>query len=204
MADEHSTGGAATATAPAGEATAPPDGPSGPQADPATAPAGDATVPPDGPSGSHTDPATAPGEPDDVGAMAAHLRISATRLARLLRRQGDTGLSPSQLSALTSVERHGPMTLGDLADHERVAPPSITKVVDKLEERGLVAREPDTLDRRVTRVSTTPEGEALLADVRQRKDLWLASRLAQLDPDQRGRLDAALDVLDALTGRDPV
>ena len=71
--------------------------------------------------------------------MAAHLRVSATRLARLLRRQGDTGLSPSQLSALTSIERHGPMTLGALADHERVAPPSITKVVDKLEERGLVA-----------------------------------------------------------------
>ena len=141
-------------------------------------------------------------EAGDVGAMAAHLRISATRLARLLRRQGDTGLSPSQLSALTSVERHGPMTLGHLADHERVAPPSVTKVVDKLEERGLVVRVPDALDRRVTRVSTTPAGEALLADVRARKDLWLAAQLAHLEPDQRARLDAALDVLDVLTARE--
>lgn len=182
MAEEHTTGGAATATVRPGDPTAPSDRPGGPG----------------------VDAAAAPDAPDDVGAMAAHLRISATRLARLLRRQGDTGLSPSQLSALTSVERHGPMTLGRLADHERVAPPSITKVVDKLEERGLVARAPDALDRRVTRVSTTPEGEALLADVRQRKDLWLASRLAQLDPDQRARLDAALDVLDSLTRRDPV
>jgi DNA-binding MarR family transcriptional regulator len=140
----------------------------------------------------------------DVGPMAAHLRISATRLARLLRRQGDTGLSPSQLSALTSIERHGPLTLGALADHERVAPPSITKVVAKLEERGLVTRCADPADRRVAHVSTTPAGDALLADVRQRKDVWLAARLAGLDDDQRARLAAALDVLDELTGRDPV
>jgi DNA-binding MarR family transcriptional regulator len=140
----------------------------------------------------------------DVGPMAAHLRISATRLARLLRRQGDTGLSPSQLSALTSIERHGPLTLGALADHERVAPPSITKVVAKLEERGLVTRCADPADRRVAHVSTTPPGDALLADVRQRKDVWLAARLAGLDDDQRARLAAALDVLDELTGRDPV
>ncbi len=140
----------------------------------------------------------------DVGAMAAHLRISATRLARLLRRQGDTGLSPSQLSALTSIERHGPLTLGALADHERVAPPSITKVVAKLEERGLVARRADVADRRVAHVSTTDAGTTLLAEVRQRKDVWLAARLADFDDDQRARLAAALDVLDELTGRDPV
>jgi DNA-binding MarR family transcriptional regulator len=144
------------------------------------------------------------GAAPDVGAMAAHLRVGATRLARLLRRQGDTGLSPSQISALTSIERHGPMTLGQLADHERVAPPSITRVVDKLVERGLVVRVPDPFDRRVTRVSTTPAGDTLLADVRARKDLWLASRLAELDDDQRARLDAALDVIDALTSRERV
>ena len=134
----------------------------------------------------------------DVGVMAAHLRISATRLARLLRRQADTGLSPSQLSALTSIERHGP-----LAEHERVAPPSITKVVAKLEERQLVSRRADPADRRVTHVSTTPQGDALLAEVRQLKDVWLAARLADLDDDQRSRLAAALDVIDELTGRDP-
>jgi DNA-binding MarR family transcriptional regulator len=133
--------------------------------------------------------------------MAAHLRISATRLARILRRQGDTGLSPSQLSALTSIEHHGPMTLGALADHERVAPPSVTKVVAKLEEQGLVERRADTGDRRVARVSLTPAGVHLLADVRERKDVWLAARLAELSDDERARLAASLQVLDALTAQ---
>ncbi len=148
----------------------------------------------DGGTGADPDPA-------DIGVMAARLRVSATRLARLLRRQGDTGLSPSQISALTSVELHGPMTLGALAEHERVAPPTITRVVAKLEDEGLVARCPDLRDRRVVQVSVTPAGEALLAAVRARKDLWLAERLADLDDDDRGRLAGALDVIDRLTGR---
>jgi DNA-binding MarR family transcriptional regulator len=137
----------------------------------------------------------------DVGHLAAHLRISATRLARLLRRQADTGMSPSQLSALTSIERHGPLTLGALADHERVAPPSVTKVVAKLEERRLVARQADAGDRRVAHVSITPAGTALLADVRQRKDLWLAARLAELTDEQRGQVSDALGVIDDLMGQ---
>ncbi|HET6950524.1 MAG TPA: MarR family transcriptional regulator [Acidimicrobiales bacterium] len=136
---------------------------------------------------------------DDVGAMAARLRVSATRLARRLRRQGDTGLSPSQLSALTAIECHQPVTLGSLADLEQVAPPTITKVVAKLEEQGLVERRPDAGDRRVTHVAPSPAGTALLAEVRQRKDMWLATRLAGLDHEQRVRLAAALDVIDELT-----
>ena len=143
-----------------------------------------------------------PGDSLDVGALAASLRVSSTRLARLLRRQGDTGLSPSQISALTSVEVHGPMTLGALAEHERVAPPSVTRVVGKLEELGLVVRRPDASDRRVHRVSLTDAGAALLAEVRQRKDVWLAARLAQLDGERRSRLAEALDALDALTRQD--
>jgi DNA-binding MarR family transcriptional regulator len=145
-----------------------------------------------------------PVAPHDVGAMAAHLRISATRLARLLRRQADTGLTPSQLSALTSIERHGPLTLGALAEHERVAPPSITKVVAKLEEKRLVTRRVDAVDRRVAHVASTPAGSGLIAEVRQRKDVWLAARLADLDDDQRTRLAAALDVIDELTGQEPL
>jgi DNA-binding MarR family transcriptional regulator len=144
--------------------------------------------------------ATSP-EPGDIGGMAARLRVSATRLARLLRRQGDTGLSPSQISALTSVEVHGPMTLGALAEHERVAPPTITRVVAKLEDDGLLERRQDERDRRVALVSMTPAGTALLAAVRARKDLWLAERLADLDQDDLARLAGALDVIDRLTGR---
>jgi DNA-binding MarR family transcriptional regulator len=80
--------------------------------------------------------------------IAASLRLSTTRLARRLRQESDTGLSPSQLSALAVIENHGPLTLGALADHERIAPPSITKVVTKLEADGLVTRTPCPDDRR--------------------------------------------------------
>ena len=134
-------------------------------------------------------------------ALAGRLRLSATRLARILRRQADIGLSPSQLTALATVEHHGAMTLGALAEHERVAPPSITRAVAKLEAAGLVRRVADPSDGRVARVSTTPKGAALLAESRRRKDAWLAARLADLDPDQRNRLAAALDVLEELTQR---
>jgi DNA-binding MarR family transcriptional regulator len=98
---------------------------------------------------------------------------------------------------------HGPMTLGALADHERVAPPTVTKVVGKLEELGLVVRQADASDRRVCRVTITDAGTALLAEVRQRKDVWLAARLAQLDEDTRSRLADAIDAFDALTRQDP-
>jgi DNA-binding MarR family transcriptional regulator len=144
----------------------------------------------------------AAGIESDVGALAAHLRITVTRLNRLMRRQADTGLSLSQLSALTSIERHGPLTLGALAETERVAPPSITKVVAKLEELGYVTRQADPDDRRVARVTATDAGIGLLAQVRTSKDLWLAARLADLDAEQRARVAAALDALDELTGRD--
>jgi DNA-binding MarR family transcriptional regulator len=132
--------------------------------------------------------------------MAARLRLSATRLARILRRQASTGLSPSQLSALATVEMHGPMTLGALAEHENVAPPSVTKVVTILESQGLVSRQPDPHDRRVAKVSLTPEGDRLLEESRQRKNQWLAERIGRLDADERARLAAALDVIETLTG----
>jgi DNA-binding MarR family transcriptional regulator len=135
----------------------------------------------------------------DTAAIAARLRLSATRLARQLRQESDAGLSPSQLSALATIERHGAMTLGALAEQERVAPPSVTKVVAKLEAAGLVVRRLDEADRRVAWVSTTPPGNARLAKIRQRKTMWLSAQIAQLDDTQRRRLADALDVLDALT-----
>jgi DNA-binding MarR family transcriptional regulator len=135
----------------------------------------------------------------DTTAIAARLRLSATRLARQLRQESDAGLSPSQLSALATIERHGSLTLGALAEQERVAPPSVTKVVAKLEAAALVVRRLDEADRRVAWVSTTPLGTARLAKIRQRKTMWLSAQIAQLDDNQRRRLADALDVLDALT-----
>ncbi len=141
--------------------------------------------------------------PSDAPAIAARLRISATRLARQLRQESDAGLSPSQLSALACIERNGPLTLGALAEHERVAPPSITKVVAKLETAGFVERRLDERDRRVAWASITTAGETRLARIRQRKHAWLAARLGELDTDQRRRLVNALDALDALTADSP-
>jgi DNA-binding MarR family transcriptional regulator len=130
--------------------------------------------------------------------IAARLRLSATRLARRLRQESGAGLSPSQQSALAVISNHGPLTLGALAEHERVAPPSITKVVSKLECDGLVIRTPDPNDRRVCRVEISPEGAALLDEVRRRKTAWLTARISQLKTDDQRRLADALDVLDEL------
>src|SRR5579884_1609154 len=127
--------------------------------------------------------------------MAARLRLSATRLARRLRQESGAGLSPSQQSALAVIANDGPLTLGALAEHERVAPPSITKVVSKLEADGLVIRTPDPADRRVCRVAVSPDGAALLEESRRRKTAWLTARISELDDDGRRRLADALDIL---------
>jgi DNA-binding MarR family transcriptional regulator len=130
--------------------------------------------------------------------IAARLRLSATRLARLLRQESGAGLSPSQQSALAVIANHGPLTLGALAELERVAPPSITKVVSKLECDRLVTRSPDPADRRVCRVAISPEGDALLEESRRRKTAWLTARITELDAERQQRLADALDVLDEL------
>jgi DNA-binding MarR family transcriptional regulator len=135
----------------------------------------------------------------EVVELAARLRLTATRLARQLRQEAGTGLTPSQLSVLASLDRHGALTLGELAERERVAPPSITKVVAKLEEAELLRREPDPSDRRVVRVRLTAKGGRLLTSSRQRKNAWLADRLADLPAAERARVAKALDVLEHLT-----
>jgi DNA-binding MarR family transcriptional regulator len=146
--------------------------------------------------------ATTSKTPPDVADMAARLRLSATRLARRLRQEAGTGHTPSQLSALATVHRHGPLTLGALAELERVAPPSITKVVAKLEADGLLERTTDPTDRRIHRVDVTRAGEGLLAETRRRKTTWLTGRIRELPLDEQARLAGALDVLDHLIAQD--
>ncbi len=138
----------------------------------------------------------------DEAEVAARLRLSVTRLARRLRQQADTGFTLSQLSTLASVHNHGPLTLGALAEHERIAPPSITKTVAKLEAEGLVERIPDPTDGRVTRVATTAAGRRLIEESRRRKTTWLTGRIRELDPDDQARLADALDALDHLLADD--
>lgn len=147
---------------------------------------------------------TSPAGPIDVGETAARLRLSVTRLARRLRQEATTGHTPSQLSALAVVVNHGPLTLGALADHERVAPPSITKLVTKLEGDGLVTRTQDPDDGRVVNVSATQAGRTLIEETRRRKTTWLAARIKELPPEEQACIAEVLDVLDHLTQQDPL
>jgi DNA-binding MarR family transcriptional regulator len=133
--------------------------------------------------------------------LAARLRLSTARLARILRQQAGTGLSPSQQSVLFSVDKHGQLTLGRLATIEQVTPPTITRIVARLEEDGLVTREADATDRRVSRVTATAEGRRRLEHGRQRRNAWLAQRLVRLSPEEKSDLAAALPVLEALVIR---
>jgi DNA-binding MarR family transcriptional regulator len=126
------------------------------------------------------------------------LQVATTRLARRMRRESGAALTPSQISVMASIHRHGEITLGALAECERVAPPTISRVVAKLESDGLVARTPDPDDRRVARVHTTEAGEELLSTSRQRKAAWLAERLEQLTDDERAGIVDALDALERL------
>jgi DNA-binding MarR family transcriptional regulator len=135
--------------------------------------------------------------------MAGHLRMSVARLARLLRQQDESGLSATLTAALATIAREGPITLGELAARERVAPPSITKVVAKLEERGLVERTVDEQDRRVNRLSVSRAGRRQLEALRTRRTAWLVTRLTELAPDDLERLAAAVPVLDQLAELDP-
>ncbi len=132
---------------------------------------------------------------DDV---AVRLQMTTTRLSRRLRQEAGARLTPSQLSVMASIHRNGPITLGALAECERVAPPTITRVVAKLEADGLVERRSDPDDRRVSRVVTTPQGAELITDSRARKVAWLGERLDQLSARDRARIDAALDALERL------
>ena len=128
--------------------------------------------------------------------------MSVARLARLLRQQDESGLSATLTAALATVSREGPLTLGELATRERVAPPSITKVVAKLEARGLVGRTVDDRDRRVKWVAISPEGQRQLDASRTRRTAWLATRLADMSADDLARLAAILPILDALAEPD--
>ena len=132
-------------------------------------------------------------------ALASELRTTVMRLARRLRSQrADTSLSLSQIAALGTLDRHGPLTPGELAAHERVQPPSMTRVVAALELAGMVTRTDHPTDRRQVLVAVSPEGRALLRDDRRRRDAWLAQRMWDLDPADLEVLRQAARVLDRL------
>jgi DNA-binding MarR family transcriptional regulator len=140
----------------------------------------------------------------DVG-LATTLRISVSRLARRLRVErlvpelAEPALSDTQLAALATLERHGAMTPGELAEHEKVQPPSMTRVIAALVEWQLVMRAPHASDRRQVVLTVTASGRDLVNKVRRRREAWLARKLAELSPQERATLRAAAPILEKLS-----
>jgi DNA-binding MarR family transcriptional regulator len=135
---------------------------------------------------------------DPLVELSARLRLAVARTARRLRQEAGTALSASLTSALATIERRGPLTPSELADLERVQRPTATRIVAKLEAAGLVDRAADPSDGRVSLVSASREGTALLRALRTRKDAYLARRLAELDATDVETLERATDVLERL------
>jgi DNA-binding MarR family transcriptional regulator len=130
--------------------------------------------------------------------LAGRLRLTIARTARRLRQETETGLSPSLTSALATIERHGPLTPSDVAARERVQRPTATRLLARLEEAGLAARTPDPHDGRSSLVAVTPEGRALMEELRTRKTAFLAARLESLGPEDRATLARAAEILDTV------
>jgi DNA-binding MarR family transcriptional regulator len=107
-------------------------------------------------------------------------------------------VTQSRLSALASVDRSGPLSMGALAAAEGVAASTMTRLVDSLEADGLVARLPDSKDRRVARIQATERGSRLLRAMRSEADHYLTKRLAMLSRDDHDHLAWALGLLEWL------
>ncbi|MGI8701381.1 MAG: MarR family winged helix-turn-helix transcriptional regulator [Nocardioidaceae bacterium] len=146
--------------------------------------------------------------PDNVIAMsrttsglASALRVSLMRLSRRLRNERDASedLSSNQLAALFTLARSGSMTIGELAAEEKVQPPSMTRTVTSLVDKGLVARRVSDTDGRVAVLSLTEPGQAVIVESRRRKEMWLQQRLRELTPEERQILRDAAPILEMLS-----
>lgn len=130
----------------------------------------------------------------------ARLRHVATNLVKLMRRDSTVGLSPSLLSALATLEEHGPMRVSALAAAESVDPSVATRLVTALEEQRFVERRDDPDDRRACVVELTSRGRRNLERLWRERAAGLAARLERLDAKERQAIEAALPALEKLLG----
>jgi DNA-binding MarR family transcriptional regulator len=134
-----------------------------------------------------------------IAELASQLRPALLRLTRLVRNQRvDMSVTLTQLSAMGTLRKSGPMSAGELATCERVQPPSMSKVLANLEERGLVLREVHPTDRRQAVLKITPAGVALLDSERRSRDEWLTRQLATLSPEDRALIQRAIPIMEKL------
>jgi DNA-binding MarR family transcriptional regulator len=131
--------------------------------------------------------------------VAASLRDAIARLNRRLRQTRPIGeLTQTQLSALTSLDLAGALTPRELAEAERVQPPTMTRIVGKLEERGLVQRTPHPTDGRQVILSATASGRSMLASNHRARDAWLGRQIHALAPAERETLWQAVQIVDRI------
>ena len=135
----------------------------------------------------------------ETAALAHDLRLAVMRLSRRLRNQRvDHSVTLTHLAALSTLERHGAMSPGELAGHERVQPPSMTRVVVALEGMGLVTRSPHPTDGRQVVIDLTPAAEELLTAEARAQEAWLTDTLEQLSAQERTVLREAAVIMDKL------
>jgi DNA-binding MarR family transcriptional regulator len=134
----------------------------------------------------------------DAEIDVARLRVALARLSRRMRRHELAGLTPTQLAALATIGKTGPMRLGDLAAAEGIAPSTLTRLVTALEDSGYVQRTADPSDARASTLAITAHGQEALERIRTETTLMLTASLGLLTPEQRSTLAAALPVLEQL------
>jgi DNA-binding MarR family transcriptional regulator len=147
---------------------------------------------------------TTPPETMSDAGLASALRISVSRLARRLRAERvahglQLELSDTQLGALATLDRKGAMTPGELAEHEKVQPPSMTRVIAVLEQRGLVMRAAHATDKRQVVLTVSDAGREVVDQSRKFREAWLARRLRELSPQEKSKLRAAAPILEKLS-----
>lgn len=132
-------------------------------------------------------------------AAVSTLRSAVMRLSRRLRNQRvEESLTPTEMQVMATLARCGSATPGELARKEHVQPPSMTRIIAMLEEKGLVRREPHPDDRRQVVVSSTEQAESILEQSRAKRDAWLAELATGLTPEEWAVLRAAAPVLERL------
>lgn len=129
---------------------------------------------------------------------AARLRLIVTRLARAVRQHGAAGLTPSQISALATIESLGVIRISDLAARESLSAPVATRIVASIEEMGYLERIDDATDGRACLIRLTTKGQRVLKDLWNERTAGLTSRIEELSATDVALLRAALPVLEIL------
>ena len=147
-------------------------------------------------------PASPPESASTETSLASDVRMATFRLARRLRSERAVdSMSDGQFAVLAALKVHGPHTLGELADRERVSAPSMNRTVNALEESGYLSRTADADDRRKVNIQLTDAGLAVVEETVRRRDSWLEHALEELTPDERDILERAAAIMREVAAR---